>query len=61
MSQNLCVKFFDVSKFFRGPYRINQVQFTKNKSESFGYSDTFDLETFFKPLKSGRKDDFQST
>jgi hypothetical protein len=43
----LCVEFFDVSKFFHGPYRINLVQFTTNKAKSFDYFDTFDLEPFF--------------
>jgi hypothetical protein len=39
----LCVEFFNMSKFFHGPYRIIRVQFTTNKSKSF---DFFDLTIF---------------
>jgi hypothetical protein len=45
----LCVEFFDVSRFFRGPCLVNLVQFTTNKSKLFDYFDTVDLETFFTP------------
>jgi hypothetical protein len=45
---------FDMSKFFRGPYKVNLVQFTTNKSKSFDYFDTFDLETFFTPYMAAK-------
>jgi hypothetical protein len=51
----LCVDFFDVLKFFRGPYyKVNLVQFTTNKSKSFDYFDPFDLETFFTPYLAAK-------